>query len=92
MSTGAVYGNGIYMAADSNTSISYARGGVGWNNSILNESGNETNIQVMALCEVVAAGYKVYPLPLLPSALVCHARSDVCRPTRIMWLPMMTMS
>jgi poly [ADP-ribose] polymerase 6/8 len=60
MTTGAVYGNGIYMAADSNTSIGYARSGVGWEKSIYNEGGN-SNLQLLALCEVINAGYKANP-------------------------------
>lgn len=60
MSTGAVYGNGIYMAADSNTSMSYAKAGSGWERSIFNEAGN-SNLQILALCEVINAGYKANP-------------------------------
>ena len=66
MSTGAVYGNGIYLAADSNTSIGYARGGSGWEKSIFNEGGN-SNMQLLALCEVVNANYKANPYYVIPN-------------------------
>lgn len=68
MSTGAVYGNGIYMAGDSNTSIGYAKGQSGWANSILVEGGSATQlIQCLALCEVVNAGYKANPYYVVPN-------------------------
>jgi len=57
MTTGAVYGNGIYLAPDSGTSLSYAKTGSGWTKSMFGTSG----LQVMALCEVINGGYKANP-------------------------------
>lgn len=59
MSTGQAYGPGIYMAADSSTSLGYARQGVGWDKSIFAKGGN--NLQCLAICEVINAGYKANP-------------------------------
>jgi len=65
MSTGQAYGSGIYLAAESNTSMGYAKPLQGWSRSILNASGNE-NIQVLALCEVIN-GYKANPYYVVPN-------------------------
>jgi hypothetical protein len=62
MSTGAAYGNGIYMAPDSATSFGYAKIGSGWENSIFKGS----NLQCLALCEVINAGYKANPYYVVP--------------------------
>lgn len=52
MTTGQAYGAGVYMAEDSGTSFGYARMGSGWSKSSF---GDSTNLQCMAICEVVKA-------------------------------------
>ena len=64
MSTGAVYGNGIYLAAESGTSIGYAQSFRGWNLSSHGNPGDE--FRCMALCEVVNAGYTANPYYVIP--------------------------
>lgn len=52
MTTGAVYGPGVYMAPDSGTSLGYARvGGNIWKHSKFAHFGS--NLQCLAVCEVV---------------------------------------
>eukprot|EP01126_Amoeba_proteus_P050158 TRINITY_DN5905_c0_g1_i2.p1 TRINITY_DN5905_c0_g1~~TRINITY_DN5905_c0_g1_i2.p1 ORF type:complete len:489 (-),score=96.86 TRINITY_DN5905_c0_g1_i2:167-1447(-) len=62
MSTGAAYGNGIYMAQDSGTSLGYAAAANGWPNSMFGEHG----LQCVAICEVINAGYKANPYYVVP--------------------------
>jgi hypothetical protein len=64
MSTGAVYGNGIYLAAESGTSIGYAQSFRGWDHSLHGQPGDE--YRCMALCEVINAGYKANPYYVVP--------------------------
>jgi hypothetical protein len=64
MSTGAVYGNGIYLAAESGTSIGYAQSFKGWNLSSHGQLGDE--YRCMALCEVINAGYTANPYYVVP--------------------------
>jgi poly [ADP-ribose] polymerase 6/8 len=66
MTSGQVYGAGIYLAADSNTSMTYARPMQGWKKSILNQSGVDDHIQILALCEVIN-GYKANPYYVVPN-------------------------
>ena len=52
MTTGAAYGNGIYLALDSGTSIGYAKAQAGWAKSLLVDGGSPyQGIQCLALCE-----------------------------------------
>lgn len=64
MSTGAVYGNGIYLAAESGTSIGYAQEASGWNLSMHGVPNDQ--YRCMALCEVVNAGYTANPYYVIP--------------------------
>lgn len=64
MSTGAVYGNGIYLAPESGTSIGYAQESSGWNLSLHGNSSDQ--YRCMALCEVVNAGYTANPYYVIP--------------------------
>jgi hypothetical protein len=64
---GAVYGAGIYLAAESGTSIGYAAVGRGWVNSMFNESHGTESLQCLALCEVISAGYKANPYYVIPN-------------------------
>jgi len=65
MTTGAVYGAGIYMAPESNISIGYAPAGQGWINSLYNEGSNSCSC--LAICEVIDAGYKANPYFVVPN-------------------------
>lgn len=64
MSTGAVYGAGIYLAAESGTSIGYAQAAPGWDLSSHGSPGDD--YRCMALCEVINAGYKANPYYVIP--------------------------
>lgn len=64
MSTGAVYGNGIYLAPESGTSIGYAQESSGWNLSLHGTPSDQ--YRCMALCEVVNAGYTANPYYVIP--------------------------
>lgn len=64
MSTGAIYGAGIYLAPESGTSMGYAQSYQGWNKSSQGKAGEE--IRCMALCEVINAGYKASPYYVIP--------------------------
>eukprot|EP01116_Phalansterium_solitarium_P004513 TRINITY_DN1553_c0_g1_i2.p1 TRINITY_DN1553_c0_g1~~TRINITY_DN1553_c0_g1_i2.p1 ORF type:complete len:305 (+),score=125.06 TRINITY_DN1553_c0_g1_i2:874-1788(+) len=59
MTTGAVYGSGVYLAPDSGTSLGYARSATGWDKSIFGKGG--VYLQCVCLCEVINAGYKANP-------------------------------
>lgn len=48
MTTGAAYGQGIYMAVDSATSMGYSRSASTWDKSQF-----ESNFRIIALCEVI---------------------------------------
>lgn len=64
MSTGAVYGSGIYLAPESGTSIGYAQDAPGWSLSL---HGHTTDsYRCMALCEVINAGYTANPYYVIP--------------------------
>jgi len=69
MSTGAAYGAGIYLSPHSSTSAGYAHQITGWDKSIFNEKdkGGYNNLQCLALCEVINAGYKANPHYVIPS-------------------------
>jgi len=64
MSTGAVYGCGIYLAAESGTSIGYAQSFKGWGLSSHGNPGDD--YRCMALCEVINAGYTANPYYVIP--------------------------
>jgi len=59
MTTGAVYGSGVYLAPDSGTSLGYARSATGWDKSIFGKGG--VYLQCICLCEVINAGYRANP-------------------------------
>jgi len=63
MSTGAVYGNGIYLAKDSNTSLGYAKAMSGWPKSKMGGSG----IQCLSLVELINANYQANPYYVIPN-------------------------
>jgi len=65
MTTGAVYGAGIYLAPESQISMSYAPAGQGWNNSTYNEGAN--SLSCLAICEVIDGGYKANPYFVVPN-------------------------
>jgi len=58
MSAGAAYGAGIYLSPFASTSIGYSHAMQGWKLSKFNKSGN---LQCIAICEVIDAGYKANP-------------------------------
>eukprot|EP01127_Copromyxa_protea_P024518 TRINITY_DN9710_c0_g1_i1.p1 TRINITY_DN9710_c0_g1~~TRINITY_DN9710_c0_g1_i1.p1 ORF type:complete len:642 (+),score=89.81 TRINITY_DN9710_c0_g1_i1:180-2105(+) len=62
MSTGAVYGSGIYLGADSGTSMGYAGVASGWEKSMFG-----IGCHCMAVCEVISAGYKASPYYVIPN-------------------------
>ncbi|KAL6078224.1 Poly [ADP-ribose] polymerase 6 [Balamuthia mandrillaris] len=49
MTTGAVYGAGIYLSPHANTSKDYSRAGKGWDKSVFGDG----NINCIAICEVI---------------------------------------
>lgn len=56
------YGAGIYLAPQSSTSVGYAVSQAGWDKSIFTQDkGSYTNLQCLALCEVINNGYKANP-------------------------------
>lgn len=61
MSTGAAYGSGIYLGADSSTSFGYAGTVGGWSQSIYG-----TSCTCVAVCEVINAGYSANPYYVVP--------------------------
>jgi len=61
MSAGAAYGAGIYLGADSSTSMGYAGSSGGWQKSKFGVSN-----QCMAVCEVINAGYTSNPYYVVP--------------------------
>jgi len=65
MSTGAAFGNGIYLSPNSGTSLGYARQGSGWDKSIFGSSGN--SLQCLCLVEVINNGYKANPHYVIPN-------------------------
>ncbi|KAL9641426.1 hypothetical protein ABK040_013355 [Willaertia magna] len=61
MTTGAAYGEGIYMAPDSSTSFGYSRVGSSWSKSLF---GNVNNLRCIMICEVIKApGVPTTPSP-----------------------------
>lgn len=63
MTTGASYGEGIYLAESSSTSEGYSKTSIGWENSIFGKQ-----LRCMALCEVVGervdkSGSGIYVIP-----------------------------
>jgi len=52
MTTGAAYGAGVYMAAESSVSVGYARTGKSWKKS---KFGDSSSLMCLAICEVVKA-------------------------------------
>jgi len=61
MSTGAAYGSGIYLGADSSTSFGYAGASGGWAKSRFGNS-----CTCVAVCEVINAGYVASPYYVVP--------------------------
>mmetsp|Transcript_5957 Transcript_5957/g.8323 ORF Transcript_5957/g.8323 Transcript_5957/m.8323 type:complete len:599 (+) Transcript_5957:141-1937(+) len=66
MSTGAAYGNGIYLSPLSQTSFGYARAQAGWPKSKFNKKGQATYMTCLCLCEVINNGYKANPHYVIP--------------------------
>lgn len=64
MSTGAVYGAGIYLAAESGTSMGYAQEAPGW--ALSSHGSRGDSYRCMALCEVINDGYKANPYYVIP--------------------------
>lgn len=62
MSSGAAYGNGIYLAETSGVSSGYAQAAKGWKNSKYGEVG----LSCISLCEVINAGYTAQPYYVVP--------------------------